>query len=311
MAEKVTVEKVEQVYLLSFEIIRILESLRDCKDLFDINNVFIGKIEDEIEESIEKAEIMFEEFRSLRSTAYERVCNKHAHLTDPWQFAELKSLSLEVVRWLKNICIHKEVSALRERVSALRAKSQVKHLPSKNHEKRAPKPPLSYTKIKQIKDGMDLEKLVIVDYLQSNYSKSTQAVKTKSHSSKGQSKKKACTDANSTLFLELFLDEYHGVKSRKYEYEAVGVRALADGKVKGLEKIKMSAATISRAFNAIFPGEGSGHARYKNLCDSKCIINYLTKKNGDKGDNGKVRDQEKNDSIINGSGSYDIMPDLD
>jgi|LakMenEpi03Aug12_release.lakeMendotaPanAssembly.Ray.scaffolds.fasta_scaffold345835_1 hypothetical protein len=304
MAEKVTVEKVEQVYLLSFEIIRELEFLRDCKDLLDIDNVIIGKIEDEIEESIEKAEIMFEEFRSLRSTAYVRVCNEHVHLTDPWQFAELKSLSLEVVRWLKSICIHK-------RVSALIAKGQVKHLSSKNHEKRAPKAPLSYTKIKQIKYGMDFEKLVIVDYLQSNYSKSTQAVKTKSHSSKGQSKKKACADVNSTKFLELCLDAHHGVNSGKYKYEAVGVRALADGKVEGLEKIEMSAATISRAFNVIFPGEGSGHTRYKNLCDSKCIINYLTKKIGDKGNNGKVRDQEKNDSIINGLGTYDSMPDLD
>jgi hypothetical protein len=304
MAEKVTVEKVEQVYLLSFEIIRELEFLRDCKDLFDIDNVIIGKIEDEIEESIEKAEIMFEEFRSLRSTAYQRVCNKHVHLTDPWQFAELKSLSLEVVRWLKNICIHK-------RVSALRAKSQVKHLPSKNYEKRAPKPPLSYTKIKQIKDGMDLEKLVIVDYLQSNYSKSTQAVKTKSHSSKGQSKKKACTDANSTLFLELLLSDHHGVESGDYKYEAVGVRDLADRLLKCPEENKMSAPTISRAFNAIFPGEGSGHARYKNLCNSKCIINYLTKKSIGKDNNEKVRDQEKNDSIINGLGSYDSMPDLD
>lgn len=126
MAEKVTVEKVEQVYLLSIKIIRELEFLRDCKDLLDIDNVIIGKIEDEIEEGIEKAEIMFEKFRSLSSTAYERVCNKHVHLTDPWQFAELKSLSLEVVRWLKSICRHKTRRAL-----DAKRKAQVKHLTTK------------------------------------------------------------------------------------------------------------------------------------------------------------------------------------
>lgn len=83
---------------------------------------------------------------------------------------------------------------------------------------------------------MDLEKLVIVDYLQSNYSKSTQAVKTKSHSSKGRSEKEEdCKVANSTLFLELFLSDHHGVESGDYKYEVVGVRALADRILKSSE----------------------------------------------------------------------------
>jgi len=303
MAKMFTVEKVEQVYRLSFEIMFNLESLRDDTDLFNKDNAVIGKVEDEIEESIKKTERIFEEFRSLRTIAYDKVCNKHVHLTDPWQFAELKILSLEVVRWLKNICFYKTAKHLRD-------KSQIK-FSSKNYEKRAPKAPLSYTRIKQIKDGMDLEKLVIVDYLQSNYSRLTQSAKTKSHSSKGQSKKKACADVNSTKFLELYLSDHHGVESRDYKYEAVGVRELADLILKSSEGKKMSAPTISRAFNAIFPGEGSGHARYKNLCDSRHIINYLTKKSIGKDNNGKVRDQEKNDSIINGLSSYDKTVDLD
>jgi hypothetical protein len=222
--------------------------------------------------------------RSLRITAFKEICGIAFDYNDSRCFTEFKMLFVQATQWLATSLSHND----------LRWSTNLGDLGSLSFS--VPEPPDFLSKIKALRQELNLEKQIILGYLRKQSGKNK-------------------LEGPKMILMEI-LCEYHGVNNDIDNNEPLVIRELARGEVNGFEDINMSPSKISNYFKLIFPdqkvpGTVSGYALYEELCKKKLIVNYLRKLQNPADSYKKLRDQKKNDWIMKQRSTMDNLPDLD